>query len=157
MRLVPTSGSGQLSGLAPSVGAAASLLAAGVTLSLLVASLLGVRVWSSPSDRGEAGSVRLPSTPARTAPAVVRAPEDRPRTAGVRPHQASTPAAAAPRRSAPRKRERSLPAPRVQVAPRTSAPPPIARSAPPPGARSESSAPAAAAPAAATPGATARP
>ena len=38
---------GRLGGLGPSVGAAASLLAAGALLSLLVASLFGVRVLAS--------------------------------------------------------------------------------------------------------------
>ena len=51
MRLVP-----RLGGLGPSVGAGASLLAAGVTLSLLVASLFGAQVWPSSPDHGEGGS-----------------------------------------------------------------------------------------------------
>ena len=64
MRLVPSSGQAvRLGGLGPSLGAGVSLLAAGVTLSLFVASLFGVRVWSSPSDRGGTESLPLPAVP----------------------------------------------------------------------------------------------
>src|SRR4051794_18281664 len=111
MRFMRSSGRVRLGGLGPSIGAAASLLAAGVTLSLLVASLFGVRVWTSPSDRGEAGSVRLPAVEAAPAVAVaIRAPVQRPRAAApVREVRRSAPARAARRPRA----ARPVPAPRA--------------------------------------------
>src|SRR5690349_15110996 len=86
----------RLGGLGPSVGAAASLLAAGVAISLLVASLFGVRVWPSPSDHGDAGSVQLAPTAVPAVAVADREPEPaRPRVAAARPVATATATATA--------------------------------------------------------------
>jgi hypothetical protein len=132
-------------GLVPSVGAAASLVAAGAALSLLVASVFGVRVWPSGSDPAESGSVRHAPTVVPAVRIANREPEQaRPRVAE---RAGRAPARTAERRRnadrSPRKRSVAVPAPRARIAPRTrtrpSAPAP-AGTAP----RSEPDAPAAA-------------
>jgi hypothetical protein len=60
-------GQGQVGGLAPSAGAAVSLVGAGVALWLLAASLLGVRVWPG-GPGGGSGTLRLPASPKVAAP-----------------------------------------------------------------------------------------
>jgi hypothetical protein len=145
MRLVPSNGSASLGGLGPSLGAAASLLAAGVTLSLLVASLFGVRLLPSLSDRGEAGSVRLSPAATPAARVAVREPEDRPRAAAV--VRVESVATASPRRAARRERPGTVTAPRSRVAPRTNVPAPVATQAPAATRRAESAPAAVATPA----------
>src|SRR3954451_14995 len=101
MRLVPSSESGQavrLGGVVPSLGAAASLAAAAVALSLLIASVFGARVWpGGPSDGPGSGSLRLPagSGPARVGvprAAATAAPQrSRPAPATARPAATARP------------------------------------------------------------------
>src|SRR5215207_1385867 len=66
MRLVPSSRSEQavrLGGLGPSLGAAASLVASGVALSLLIATLFGAPVWPGASDGDHGDALNLPAPP----------------------------------------------------------------------------------------------
>src|SRR4051812_17064843 len=81
----------RLGGLAPSAGAAASLVGAGVALWLLAAPLLGVRAWPG-GPGGDSGSLRLPAAPAAPAPRVPAARADSVRLT-VAPVAAATPAA----------------------------------------------------------------
>jgi hypothetical protein len=129
MRLTPSgSGNGvRLGGLGPSLGAAASLLAAGIVLSVLIAALLGASVWPDAPGRAEADTVTLPAAQPPRAAAPV--PDDR--AGGSSPVTGTpAPAATAARPDRPRPRARTRPAPR-RTAPRPTAPaPPAATPAP---------------------------
>ncbi len=121
MRLVPSSDGPviRLGGLGPSVGAAVSLLAAGVLLSVLAASLFGVRVWPGPSDRGQVPSLRLPAaaTPAPARRVAVSAPEAE-ATVTSRPRRTDSRRTVAPRSRRSVGGGRELEAPSARVAPR---------------------------------------
>src|SRR5262245_12862887 len=94
-------------GLWPSMGAGASLVAAGVVVQLLVAGVFGARVWPDPPGAGEHGSVTLPAADTPPGKAVAARPSESP------PRMAAATAAApaterrTTRTRSPRRRERA--------------------------------------------------